>query len=182
MEDQNQEHLASLQRRYEVLQKKINEFANLTPEQIRDKSNATWDMIEDRESFIKEDQEYINKNMVLLQNEQESINKNKDILQEQQDLIDKINKLYDELKKKLNNNQIGSLQGLARTSIKKNNVVANEGDVTAQYVLDEPYDEFTDVNRNNNIGGKKRRIKNKTHKKRKNKNKNKKSRRFNRNK
>ena len=70
MEDQNQEQLASLQRRYEVLQTKINEFANLTPEQIRDKSNATWDMIEDRESFIKEDQEYINKNMVLLQNEQ----------------------------------------------------------------------------------------------------------------
>ena len=61
----------------------------------------------------------------------------------------------------------------------KNNILPNEGDVIAQNVLDQPYDEAEGIERNrinNNIGGKKRRIKNKTHKK--NKNKNKKSRRF----
>ena len=131
-------------------------------------------MIEDRETYINEDQEYINKNMNIIREAQES-------LQKQQELINEINELYDKMKKKLNENRKGTLQGIARQTIKENNVLPNDGDEIVQNVLEQPYSEAEDINRNrNNIGGKNRRIKNKTHKKRKNKNKM--SRRFIRNK
>ena len=157
------EKLALLKRKLEVLENdinEINEISKLTPEKIRGfRYDIYWEAIEAREPLIEQDQEYINKQ--------------KDILQEQQELIDKINVLYDEMKKKLNKIQIGTLQELSGQTIAENNMLPNEGDEIGQHVLDlhQSY---------NNIGGKKRRIKNKTHKKRKNKNK--KSRRFIRNK
>ena len=168
------EQLANLERKHKVLENDINEInetSKLTPEKIRGfRYDIYWEAIEAREPLIKQDQEYLNKQKV--------------ILQKQQELIDKINILYDEMKKTLNENQIGFLKGLAGQTIQKNNIISNEGDEIGQHVLDlhQSYNEAQDIKRyrNNNIGGKKRRIKNKTHKKRKNKNK--KSRRFIRNK
>lgn len=168
------EQLLNLERKYKVLENDINEInktSKLTPEKIRGfRYDIYWEAIEAREPLIKQDQEYLNKQ--------------KNILQKQQELIDKINILYDVMKKKLNEIQIGTLKELAGQTIKKNNIIPDEGDEIGQHVLDlhQSYNEPEDIerNRNNNIGGKKRRIKNKTHKKRKNKNK--KSRRFIRNK
>jgi len=179
--------LELLKTKYKVLKDKTDHLEELSrePDKIRGiKYDQYWTMIEDREYFINIHQEYINKNMDLLREKQETTKKNMDILEEQQELIDKINKLYDEMKKKLNENKTGSLQGLMRQSIKENNMSPNEGDEVGRNVLDQPYDEGKHLERirNNNIGGKKKRIKNKTYKKRKNKNKNKKSRRFIRNK
>jgi len=161
------EQLANLERKYKVLENDINEInkiSKLTPEKIRGfRYDIYWDAIEAREPLIEQDQEYLNKQKVILQKQQEE--------------IDKINILYDEMKKKLNEIQTGNLKELAGQTIKKNNIIPNEGDEIGQHVLDlhQSYNEAAG-NRNNNIGGKKRRIKNKTHKKRKNKNKN--SRRF----
>lgn len=197
------EQLANLERKYKVLETDINEISKSGPEKIRGfRYDIYWEAIEAREPLIKQDQEYlnkqkvilqkqqdltneyINKNMDLLREKQETINENMNILQKQQELIDKINILYDEMKKKLSEIQTGTLEGLMREKIKKNNILPNKGDEIGQNVLEQPYDEAAGIerNRNNNIGGKKRRIKNKTHTKRKNKNKNKKSRRFIRNK
>lgn len=159
--DMNQQ-LLNLERKYKVLETDINKINEISksksPEEIRGfKYDIYWEAIKVREPLIKEDQEYINKQ--------------KDILQKQQDLIDKINILYDEMKKKLSENQIGTLEGLMREKIKKNNILPNEGDEIGQNVLEQPYNEAEAIERNRNNGGKKRRIKNKTHKKRKNKNK-----------
>ena len=182
------EKLLNLERKYKVLENDINEInetSKLTPEKIRGfRYDIYWEAIEAREPLIKQDQEYLNKNLDLLREKQETINENMNILQKQQELIDKINILYDVMKKKLNEIQIGTLKELAGQTIKKNNIIPDEGDEIGQHVLDlhQSYNEAEDIerNRNNNIGGKKRRIKNKTQKKRKNKNK--KSRRFIRNK
>lgn len=171
------EHLALLERKLEVLKTKTEDLEKLNPEEIRDRYDLYRNMIEDREIYINESQEYINKNKDIIRKEQDS-------LQKQQELINEINILYDKMKKKLNENRIGTLQGIAGKTINKNNIIPNEGDVIAQNVLDlhQSYNEAEDIerNRNNNIGGKKRKIKNKTHKKRNNKNK--KTRRFIRNK
>ena len=163
------EQLANLKRKYEVLERDINDIAKLTPEQLRGfRYDIYWEAIEAREPLIKQDQETINENM--------------NILQKQQEFIDKINKLYNEMKEQLNKKHKGTLQGKAGEITKKNNITPHEGDEIAKNVLEqhEHYDEAEHIERerNNNIGGKKRRIKNKiTHK-----NKNKKSRRFIRNK
>jgi len=179
-----EQQLENLERKYKVLQTKIDEINTLekkNPSELRAKYDGYWNMIEDRESFINIDQEYINKNMDLLREKQESIKKNMDILEKQQELIDKINILYNEMKQKLSENKTGSLHGLMRETTKKDNILPNEYDVIAKNVLEQPYDEAERIARYRDyIGGKKRRIKNKTHKKRKNKNK--KSRRFIRNK
>ena len=169
------EQVASLERRLEVLKTKTDDLEKLNPEEIRDKYDLYWNMIEDRETFINKVQEYINKNMYIIQAAQES-------LQKQQELINEINELYDKMKKKLNESRKGTLQGLTRQTIKESELLPNDEDEIGKNALEQPYSEAEDIqrNRNNNIGGKKRRIKNKTHKKRKNKNK--KSRRFIRNK
>ena len=175
------EQLAFLKRKYKVLKDKTDDLEKLDPDKIRGKYYQYWTMIEDRESFINIDQEYINKQKDILQKQQESTKKNMDILEEQQKLIDEINKLYDEMKKTLSENKTGSLHGLMKESINKDNILPNEGDEIAKNVLEQQYDEAERIARyRNDIGGNKRRIKNKTHKKRKNKNK--KSRRFIRNK
>lgn len=162
-----EEHLANLKRRYELLEKYIKDIEILTPEKKEElrgfRYDIYWDVIDDAEPVIEKEQEYIKKQ--------------KDILQEQQELIYKINILYNKLKKMLNEIQIGDLQKIANETIKTHNVSANKGDEIGQNVLN-LYNEAEYIEHNR--GGKKRRIKNTTHKKIKRKNK--KSRRFFRNK
>jgi hypothetical protein len=71
------------------------------------------------------------------------------------------NEIYTEL----NKSQVGTLQGLARQTIKENEIKPKLDDVMAQEVVKQDYDERADINRNENenIGGRKR--KRKTNKK-----------------
>jgi len=65
----------------------------------------------------------------------------------------------------LNKSRIGTLQGLARQTIKENEIIPKPGDEVAQEVLKQDYDERADINRNENTGGRKRKTNKKTNKK-----------------
>ena len=224
------ERLANLERKYKVLETDMNQISDGEPGEIRGfRYDIYWEAIEAREPLIKQDQEYLNKQKVILQKQQvltnknmdalrenqestkknmnipqkqqestneyinqsmdmirkdqKSINKKMDILQKQQEKIYEINILYDKMKKKLSEIQIGTLEALIRGNKKK--ILLNNDDEIGLTVFNQYHNERDDITRNRNrikpnntTGGKKRRIKNKTHKK----NKIKKSRRFIRNK
>lgn len=106
----------------------------------------------------------------------EYINRNINVIKEEQDLISETNILINKMKKLLNANQVGYLQGISREEVNKN--LPNEDDEIGQEFLklhDQVYNERELINADlakNNVGGKKRRMKSKTHKKSKNINKN----------
>lgn len=109
----------------------------------------------------------------------EYINRNINVIKEEQDLISETNILINKMKKILNADQVGYLQGISRAEINEvNKNLPKEDDEVGKEAIkqhDESFNERELINADsakNNVGGKKRRMRNKTHKKRKNKKRN----------
>ena len=97
-----------------------------------------------------------------LNNTKEALTKYNELTQQGFEIEQKTRKIDKEIVDILNSSRVGTLQGLARQTIKENNIEPNKDDVVAQAVLEQPYDERADINRNAITGGRKR----KTNKKR----------------
>ena len=91
------------------------------------------------------------------------------LFEEANTIINNTMNIDKEITTELNKSQVGTLQGIARQTIKDIVIVPNQDDVAAQAVLEQPYDERADIdiNRNENTGRKKRKTnkENKTNKK-----------------
>ena len=123
-----------------------------------------------------------NRNKIMLDNYKIKVN---NLLQDGLTIINNTINIDNEITSELNKSQVGTLQGVARQTVVKNEIKPDQDDVVAQAVLEQPYDERADINRNRNenTGGRKRKI-NKTNKKSRKTNKksrktNKKSRKTN---
>lgn len=118
---------------------------------------------------------------------QKYLNINMGFIQKEQDVIDKINIIISKTKQLLNNDRVSVLHQITRKVIsEKNENLPNTNDEIGKEAIrihDTTFNERKHINNytaRNNVGGKKRRSKNKTHKNRKTKNK--KSRKYFRNK
>lgn len=139
---------------YDELKKLENEIKNENPEEIRKNFDKYWDIVNNKDIEINERKEEV----------EEAINN----LEDGKELLEKISILIQNIKNIMNSYQIGTLQGLSRQAIKENNIVPNENDEVAQNVLNQPYNELEDINRNNsNVGGRKSRKSRKGRKSRK---------------
>jgi hypothetical protein len=126
-------------------------------------------------NWINENDEEIsatNRNKMILDNLKIKVN---NLLQDGLTIINNTINIDNEITAELNKSQVGTLQGLARQTIVKNEIKPEQNDAVAQAVLEQSYDEREDINRNKNIGGRKRKRKtnktNKTNKKTNKKNK-----------
>ena len=114
-----------------------------------------------------------NRYKIILDNLKIKVN---NLLQDGLTIINNTINIDNEITAELNKSQVGTLQGISRQTIVKNEVKPEEDDVVAQAVLEQPYDEREHINRerayinrNENTGG--RRRKRKTNKKNKKTNK-----------
>jgi uncharacterized protein YydD (DUF2326 family) len=108
-----------------------------------------------------------------LNNTKEALTKYNELTQQGFEIEQKTRKIDKEIVDILNSSRVGTLQGLARQTIKENNIEPNKDDVVAQAVLEQPYDERADINRNTITGGRKRKTNQKRRKKNKKSRKNK---------
>ena len=89
----------------------------------------------------------------------EDIDESMNNLEDSKELIGKIKDVTDKVKQTMNSFRVGTLQGISRQAVKENNIVPNENDEIGENAVSqlEPYNELQDINRTNNMGGRKSR-------------------------
>ena len=100
-----------------------------------------------------------NRNLIILGNLKIKVN---NLLQDGLTIINNTINIDNEITDELNKSQVGTLQGIARQTVFKNEIKPVQYDVVAQEILEQPYDErahINFINRNENTGGRKRKIK-----------------------
>ena len=100
-----------------------------------------------------------NRNLIILGNLKIKVN---NLLQDGLTIINNTINIDKEITDELNKSQVGTLQGIARQTVFKNEIKPVQYDVVAQEILEQPYDErahINFINRNENTGGRKRKIK-----------------------
>ena len=100
-----------------------------------------------------------NRNLIILGNLKIKVN---NLLQDGLTIINNTINIDKEIIDELNKSQVGTLQGIARQTVFKNEIKPVQYDVVAQEILEQPYDErahINFINRNENTGGRKRKIK-----------------------
>jgi hypothetical protein len=122
-----------------------NKIKTLNPENIRKKFDIYWNIVNSKSEEINDALEDID----------ESINN----LEDSKELVVKIKDVNDKVKQTMNSFRVGTLQGISRQMVKENNIVPNENDEIGVNAVNqlEPYNELEDINRTNNIGGRKSR-------------------------
>ena len=169
-EDTDQ-YVVDIRKSYDELRLIENQIKTMDPSDVRQNYDKYWDIINKKEIEINEEKEEL----------EESINN----LEDGKELVDKKSEIIQNIKTIVNSLRVGTLQGITRQTIKENNIVPEPNDEIAQNVLDQPYNELEDINRNQSAGLNKRRKTNKrkTNKRKTNKRKTnklkKKSKRYN---
>jgi len=121
-----------------------NKIKTLNPENIRKNFDRYWNVVNSKSEETVE----------ALDDIEESMNN----LEDSKELIGKIKDVTDKVKQTMNSFRVGTLQGIARQSVKENSIVPNENDEIGENAVSqlEPYNELEDINRTNNMGGRKR--------------------------
>jgi hypothetical protein len=98
-----------------------------------------------------------------LNNVKESLGKLTELTQKGVESEKNSRKIDEEIVAILNSSRVGTLQGITRQTIRENDIKPNPDDKVAETVVNQPYDERSDIKSNLNTGGRKR--KRKTNKK-----------------
>jgi uncharacterized protein YukE len=122
-----------------------DKIKTLNPENIRKKFDVYWNIVNSKSEEINDALEDID----------EAINN----LEDSKELVVKIKDVNDKVKQTMNSFRVGTLQGISRQTVRENNIVPNENDEIGVNAVNqlEPYNELEDINRTNNIGGRKSR-------------------------
>jgi hypothetical protein len=134
--EETDQYAVYIRKSYDELSLIENKIKTLDPSDVRQNYDNYWDLINKKEIEINEEKEEL----------EESINN----LEDGKELVDKKSEIIQNIKTIMNSLRVGTLQGITRQTIKEYNIVPEPNDEIAQNVLDQPYDELEDINRNQN--------------------------------
>ena len=142
--DCTDKYAVALRNTYDEITILNNKIKTFNPENIRKNFDRYWNVVNSKSEETVEALEDID----------ESINN----LEDSKELIGKIKDITDKVKQTMNSFRVGTLQGIARQSVKENSIVPNENDEIGENAVSQlgPYNELEDINRSSNIGGRKR--------------------------
>lgn len=119
---------------YDELKKLETKIQQLDPSNVRKNYDKYWDIVNKKEIETNEEKEELD----------ESINN----LEDGKELLDKIGITIQNVKNIMNSFRVGTLQGISKQTTNNNNMTVNPGDEIGQNVMDQPYNELEDINRN----------------------------------
>ena len=138
-----------LQNTYDDRKKLLKWYQSKKIDDLRDNYN----------NYINENDRDIsmtNRTKIILDNLKIKVN---NLIQDGLTIINNTINIDNEITAELNKSQVGTLQGITRQTVVKNEIKPEQDDVVAQAVLEQPYNEREDINRNANTGGRKRKTK-----------------------
>lgn len=157
-EDTDQ-YVVDIRKSYDELILIENQIKTMDPSDVRQNYDKYWDIVNEKEIEYNEEKEHLD---VAINN-----------LEDGKELVDKISEIIQNIKTIINSLRVGTLQGITRQTIKENNIIPEPNDEIAKTILDQPYNELEDINRNK--GGTKK-YRKKYNRKRKSKSKSKRKR------